>query len=263
MAATAKNHLPGPISPEAISQLMTSIRLPVASKIESLTVTAEFHSIYLVHFEPPSASAVHGARAEADGSVVLVLRVSGRHLPRVKTLNEVGMMTWIRENTTIPVPAVIRFDASESNPIGFEYTLLERAPGRSVDCIFDTLSDEAKSGLVAQLADYLIQLHGQPREPPYVGGLVPEANGLAGGPIIDETFWFLPDMQKYWGADVTLESINPLSGPFEGYASHCTACLERYIHAIEVHPSLSEYREMIPKSEISHPSPWRSILTSH
>ena len=248
MAATAKDHLPGLIASEAVIHLMTSIGLPTPTKVEPLTATAEFHSIYLIHFAADVACLTRDVRAEADGPVVLVLRVSGRHLPRIKTLNEVGMMRWVRENTTIPVPAVVRFDASEDNSIGHEYTLLERVHGKSVDSIYDTLSEEAKVGLVAQLADYVIQLRQKPWPSPYVGGLVPGDGRLEGGPLIDEKFWFLPDVGKYWGRKESLESLNPLSGPFPGYTAFGTACLERYIHAMEEHPLLAEYRGIVPKS---------------
>lgn len=57
-------------------------------------------------------------------------------------------MTWIRKHTSIPVPAIIRYDETENNVIGHEFTLLEKASGISVDQIYATLSDEVKTQMV-------------------------------------------------------------------------------------------------------------------
>ncbi|KAL4968842.1 phosphotransferase family protein [Aspergillus stella-maris] len=249
--STPDTYLPPALSAETITTLILSLDLPTPVSIEPLQVTAAFHSIYLIHF-PPTADIP--ARPNSDGSIMLVLRVSGRQFPGIKTCNEVGVMTWVRQNTTIPVPGVIRFDATEDNAIGHEFTLLERAPGVSVDQIYTTLSEEAKTQMVHQLADYLIQLHAKPWMEGYVGGLTldPSTGSVAPGPPIDENFWQAPDLDKYWSVGVrskeTLQTLNPIpSQGFTGYVSYNVGCLERYMHALEVHPSLEAYRELVPQ----------------
>lgn len=41
--------------------------------------------------------------------MTLMLRVSGKHLPRIKTINEAAIMKYVKRNTTISIPAVVRF----------------------------------------------------------------------------------------------------------------------------------------------------------
>ncbi|KAJ4394499.1 hypothetical protein N0V93_003717 [Gnomoniopsis smithogilvyi] len=184
-------------------------------------------------------------RANPDGSVTLVLRVSGRHLPRVKTLNEVGVMTWVSHNTSIPVPSVVRFSNREDNCIGHEFTLLEKAPGASLDKIYDSLSQKDKRKILVQLVDVLTQLHSKQWVPQHVGGLVLR-NGIAcPGPALEETFWQAPDIEKYWPGE-TIQSLNPL-GDHDSYVAYAVAGLECYIHAIESHRSLDRFRTMLPK----------------
>ncbi|KAK8136688.1 hypothetical protein PG984_004628 [Apiospora sp. TS-2023a] len=237
------------LSEESIAKLSQTLGLPIPTSIKPLKVTAEYHSIYLLRYEGLEHQ-IPDARADPDdGSVTLVLRVSGRHLPRVKTMNEVGVMTWVRQNTTIPVPSIVRFSASTDNPIGYEFTLLERAPGASIDAIYHTLSDDDKKNVVEQLMGFLVQLHSKPWQG-LVGGLVLEENGaVSPGAPLEETFWQVPDIEKYWsGEEENPESLNPLgNGPFDSYTSYAAAAIGCYIYAIERHPSLERFRAMVPR----------------
>ncbi|KAJ5399624.1 Aminoglycoside phosphotransferase [Penicillium sp. CMV-2018d] len=249
---TPDSYLPPALSAETITSSIQSLDLPAPTSIEPLRVDAAFHSIYLIHF-----ASVQGitARGNKDGTVTLMLRVSGRQLPVIKTRNEVGVMTWIGKHTTIPVPAIIRYDATENNVIGHEFTLLEKASGISVDQIYATLSDDVKTQMAHQLTDYLIELHAQPWREGYVGGLTLKPTGeIAFGPPIDENFWQTPDLDKYWSASAgvesteTLESFNPIPAEgFSSYTAYTNGCLERYVHAIEIHPSLEPYSDLIPR----------------
>ncbi|KAJ5741967.1 hypothetical protein N7533_011376 [Penicillium manginii] len=226
---TPDSYLPPALSAETITSLILSLDLPAPSSIEPLQVKAAFHSIYLIHFA--SAQGIT-ARANKDNTVTLVLRVSGRQLPGIKTRNEVGIMTWVGKHTSIPVPAIIQSDATENNVIGHAFTLLEKASGISVDQIYATLSNEVKKQMVHQLTDYLIELHAQPWHEGYQ----------------------TPDLDKYWSASTevksteTLESLNPIPAEgFPSYSAYTNSCLERYIDVIEVHPSLEPYRDLISR----------------
>ncbi|KAJ5212929.1 hypothetical protein N7449_000098 [Penicillium cf. viridicatum] len=248
--STPDNYLPPALSADIISQLIVSLDLPTPTSIEPLQVTAAFHSIYLIHFA--AATLIHTSDGSVlpvntDGSVALVLRVSGRQLPTIKTRNEVGVMTWVRQNTTIPVPAIIRYDSTDQNVIGHEFTLLEKVPGKSIDRIYHTLSIEVRTKMVHQLTDYLIELHKHTWDG-YVGGLTLTNGETTHGPPIDENFWQLPDLEKYWAGSESLESLNPIpSRGFASFVAFTVGCLDRYIYAIEKHSSLESYRDLIPR----------------
>jgi len=254
-------NLPPTLSDESITSLCLSLQLPPPESITPLSVAAEYHSIYLLSFPASCASSITSSNKslklglEPDGSVILVLRASARHLPGgYKTRNEVGIMRWIRKNTSIPIPEVIRFDDGENNPIGHEFTLLEKAPGKSVDSIYDDLSDLQKRELVKQLAGYIIELHSPSLrwKSPCVGGLVldDEDEKVRPGPPIEETFWDQADIDKLWPVGETIESLNPLSqGAFSGYREYIAGSMERYIYAINKHETLAGYRDMVPRLE--------------
>ncbi|KAH7158356.1 phosphotransferase enzyme family-domain-containing protein [Fusarium sp. MPI-SDFR-AT-0072] len=158
------------------------------------------------------------------GHYELVLRVSGNHLPNIKTKNEIGVMTWLSKNTTIPLPEVISYDASTDNPIGHEYTLLSHIQGVTLSDVYDRLSDEQMNQILDQLIDFLTQ----PQAHPWDGieGLTLDDQGeVQLGPVVDETFWQGPDIEALWP---------------EG---------ETYIRLIQTHDKLAFMRDTIARLE--------------
>lgn len=171
------------------------------------------------------------------GANGLVLRVSGKHLPRIKTINEVAVMQWVRENTTIPVPAVLHYDDSEDNVLGHEFILMEKVGGILVEEAWDNQEMETKKFLVSQVADFMVQLHAHPFE--LIGGMqFSETDGsVVPGPVVDEESWQAPDLATYWTPEE--ESKLNISGPYESYTALCAAQIECAIYAIERHDSLA------------------------
>lgn len=240
----AHNDLPN-LSTAAINKLLASLSLPPPETIDNVQVNAAYHSIYNLHFTSGDLSGLFpDCSRNGDGTVNLILRVSGNHLPRSKTLNEVACLIWVRKNTRIPVPMLVRFDASVNNPILHEFMLLERAPGISVDKIYEQLDDKAKRYLVAQLTDYLIQL--QSHHWTHVGGLSLVDDDIIPGPVLDETFWQTPDLDKYWGPLDTVQTLN-IAGPYKSYADYGSACLRTYSQNIGKHPLIAPYRDLCPR----------------
>lgn len=246
-------YLPPALSESAIRHLLTSIHLPSPTSIKPLQVAAAYHTIYLINF--PADVAPHLTPAEAreeDGSMTLVLRVSGRHLPRIKTLNEVAVMKWVRDNTSIRTPAIVRYDTSEANPIGHEFTLLEKIPGVSADKVYAAVSEDVKHAWVRTLTDYLEELHAQPWS--QISGLSVAADGetVVPGRVLEETFWQAPDVEKYWsGVGDRTETIDTLNihGPYDGYAAWTLAQLDSFCYAIKTHPALASQRDLLLRLE--------------
>jgi hypothetical protein len=230
---TRAQHIPAAISDNAINELLASIGLPKATHIVPTKVTAEYHSIYMITV-PSNVKSPH---------TNLVLRVSGNHLPKIKTKNEVGVMAWISKNTTIPIPGVVAYDASVDNPLGYEYTLLTRVEGETLSDIYLTLDKEQLEGVVDQLIDILDQLHNH--EWAAIGGLnIDEQDRIVVAQVVDETFWQIPDL-GLWPTE-TVTSLN-IAGPYQNYVDYVSAQIRQYIRLIEIHDKLAFMRNDIPR----------------
>lgn len=82
--------------------------------------------------------------------------------PRSKTLSEVATLSFVRANTSIPVPRVVAFDADYSNELGFEWILMEGINSNHFPLQerWRELSWLQKELLVRKVADYVAQLSG-------------------------------------------------------------------------------------------------------
>ncbi|KAK7398064.1 hypothetical protein QQX98_012572 [Neonectria punicea] len=230
---TPADHLPLAISEDAINELLQTTGLPRATAIANPKVTAQYHSIYFITLPPTEKSYGHSE---------LVFRVSGRHLPTIKTMNEVGVMTWLSKNTTIPLPEVIAYDASVDNPIGYEYTLLSRVQGVTLSDIYDSLSDGQIAQILDQLIDILCQLQAH-------SGLVLNDQGEAKlGPVLDETFWQVLDVEALWPEGETLATLN-IGGPYPTYVDYISAQVLKNIRLIQTHDKLTFMRDVVPRLE--------------
>lgn len=87
-----------------------------------------------------------------------IMRVTLPVDPGYKTRGEVSTLRFIRENTTIPVPAVIAFDDTSSSKIGFEWILMEFISGQSLYYCWRKLTMEQKTALVQRVAELQAQL---------------------------------------------------------------------------------------------------------
>jgi len=245
--ANYAEHLPPAIEDAVIQELLHHLGLPVAAAIDKLSVAAQFHGVYLLSFTSSDLSRLWPAT-----TTDLILRVSGTHIPTIKTRNEVACLSWVGKHTSIPVPTVVRWDATSSNLLGHEYMLLDRVPGKSVDAFYDSLDDEHKETLVRQLAQILVQMHNVRWE--HVGGLTLDDADIEGasirpGPVLDETFWQPPDIKTFWDPVVpgeTFASLN-VGGPFGSYTAYAAAQLSKYAHAISKHPNLEFVRDLLPR----------------
>ena len=89
------------------------------------------------------------------GPEELVLRVALPVDPKWKTMSEVATMEWIWDNTSLPVPKVVAYEANLTNPAGFEWILTRNVPGEPLENMWWSMEWTAKEKLVAQIAQYL------------------------------------------------------------------------------------------------------------
>lgn len=155
-------------------------------------------------------------------------------------------MKWLRENTTIPVLAVVRYHASEENFLGYEFTLLERVPGRVLNKVWDELNTQTKRSVISQLAIYQWQIHARPFE--LIGGMQfsEEDGSVVPGPLLDVASWQAPDVAEYW-PDGESESTLNISGPYESYTALYSAQMERVVYAIGKYDLLAWCHDLVPR----------------
>lgn len=246
----AEEYLPAPFEEHEIHALLDSISLGQPLSIQPLKVTAAFHAIYILTYDSKvlleklrtSTTSVSTSVSTTD----LVLRISGDHIPGIKTENEAAVLSWLRQNTTVPVPEVICYNATTSNPLRREFIILSRCPGVTISDIYDELSPEKLDSILRQLMKILVEIHAHPFDT--IGGLVQKDDGkIVPGPVLDEHFWFLPDIPKYFDSSKeTFDSLN-VKGPFFSYTAYTIALMEKYIHVAQVQPSLGFLHKHIPR----------------
>ncbi|KAK1767543.1 phosphotransferase enzyme family-domain-containing protein [Phialemonium atrogriseum] len=126
---------------EAAKQLVESISMIEAGTINmSLLAQGAFNKL---------CDITMSKKAEA-----LILRVALPVDPRYKTLSEVATMDRMRHNTNVPVPRVLAYEASRANPVGFEWILMAKLPGKPLADAWKSLSYPAKEGLAKRFAAY-------------------------------------------------------------------------------------------------------------
>ena len=74
--------------------------------------------------------------------------------PKWKTLSEVATLQWICDNTSLPVPEVISYQADRTSAIGFEWIIMSKMPGRSLGDRWRDVTFSAKGEIVRRLAAF-------------------------------------------------------------------------------------------------------------
>ncbi|KAJ5765315.1 hypothetical protein N7520_004874 [Penicillium odoratum] len=127
---------------EAIKQTVQYLRPSSTIEVTFLT-QGSFNKIYEV---------------KSDDEM-LIMRIALPVDPVHRTISEVATLDWIQRTTTIPVPKVITYESSWGNPIGFEWILMNKIPGKQFGDIFRTLSFATKESIVKELAAYSVDLY--------------------------------------------------------------------------------------------------------
>lgn len=245
--STPRDHLPELFHESVVYTALESISSPRPTSVRSLTTSGSFHVIYKITYQPQELAAWLSTRSVEcrSGTTELILRISGNHIDKIKTENEAAILFWLRTHTKIPVPQVIAFDSSRNNSFQHEYILLTREPGECLADVFQQLSSVQMDLILEQLIDLLASLHAHSWQ--HIGGLRISTDGdIVPGPVVEETFWHIPDIAQYWPPSESFETLN-ISGPYANYVDYTSAHISRYIHAIEIHPSLLSMRDLVPR----------------
>lgn len=78
-----------------------------------------------------------------DGDA-FILRVSLPVDPGFKIMSEVATMDWVRRITSLSIPKAIAYQSSRDNPIGFEWILMTKMPGKPLGEVWHSLSFRRK-----------------------------------------------------------------------------------------------------------------------
>ncbi|KAK4142489.1 phosphotransferase enzyme family-domain-containing protein [Dichotomopilus funicola] len=111
----------------------------VGSTIEFLA-QGGFNKVYVVSF-PETQQEV-------------IARVALPVHPRWKTLSEVATLRWARDNTSLPVPEVLSYQADRASAVGFEWIVMSQMAGNSLRDRWRDVSFPAKEAIVRQLAAF-------------------------------------------------------------------------------------------------------------
>lgn len=140
-----------------------------------------------------------------SGEDLAILRISLPVDPGAKTLSEVATLQFMRQYGSIPVPTVRAYDPSNSNPIGFEWILMDLMPGITLDQVWKSIPLSAKKAIVSQIAQHSASMFS--RQFRMIGNIFPISNGTGHFEVQR-----VVSLQFFWGRDTaTLVS----QGPFQ------------------------------------------------
>ncbi|KAF2851945.1 hypothetical protein T440DRAFT_488562 [Plenodomus tracheiphilus IPT5] len=120
-----------------------------------------------------------------------LLRVSLPVYPRMKTESEVATIEFIRNNTVMPVPRILAYDADNKNELQYEWILIEMMPGTPLNSRWRSMSWQAKETIIKQLAAFQAQLF--TREFSRIGNLF--HNSIDLGPLVSLIFFWGDHLQ--------------------------------------------------------------------
>ncbi|KFA77556.1 hypothetical protein S40288_05753 [Stachybotrys chartarum IBT 40288] len=89
-----------------------------------------------------------------SGQAEVVVRVTLPVDPKWKTLSEVATLQWVSHMTSLPVPRVLAYNIDRSNPIGFEWIIMDKLPGKPWADVWKELPFDEKEAIVNQLASF-------------------------------------------------------------------------------------------------------------
>lgn len=89
-----------------------------------------------------------------ENNVQVIARIPNPYIPqKFATASEVATMDFLRSDLGIPMPRVFAWSIRKDQPVGVEYTIMEKAPGNGLSKIWPTMSISDSVDIVSQVAD--------------------------------------------------------------------------------------------------------------
>lgn len=133
----------------------TEPRWTIEPKIENIKQTLRLFQ--QANSTEISLRAKEGLNMEYDVKIddeSLIMRVAAPADPRNRTLSEVATLDWVHRNTTLPVPRVIAYQATREDPVGFEWILTTKIPGKPLGEVWRYVSFDAKVKIFQEIARF-------------------------------------------------------------------------------------------------------------
>lgn len=146
------------------------------TRIERMT-SGRNHEIFVLYFSALNGQGRMMAHGEEEWSCIARVSI----IPEIpeKLISEAATLRLIKSSTTIPVPEVYHTEFNVGNPVGAQFMLMQRLPGRPLYQDWDTMDLNQKKILVFEVARVVAQLSNLKFD--QIGCVMPE--GLV-GPLI-------------------------------------------------------------------------------
>ena len=142
-----------PVEPDII--IIRSLAMKyLASELPN---TADLNEIEVQFFAQGSLNKLYSISFPGHNTSYL-FRVALPLVPYYRIESEAAMLSYLKENTSIPVPRVIAWESSVAKDLGFEWILLEKIEGVALDRLWRGMPWDSKVRLVTALAPLLGQL---------------------------------------------------------------------------------------------------------
>ena len=141
------------------------------------------------------------------GNESLIMRISLPVDPHSKTESEVATLHFMRRNSNIPVPIVKAYNSSSTDPIGFEWILMDFMPGMPLRERWRLIPWPAKEAIVEQLAVFSSSMYR--RQFRAIGNIYPN---LKRPDLNTPEIKRIVAMQFFWGDHIS-QAVS--RGPFQ------------------------------------------------
>lgn len=239
-------NFPGQYRPTCTSddvrELLQSLRLPEPGSISFPTSQGALNQIVVLEWPEQTLKDILNTcnviPQSTDSSTSLLLRIASGEVPNVKLENEAATLLWVAANTSIPVPRIVHHDSTTTNPLQHEYAIMTYSNGLPGSIAYPNLTNEKMDYILDQLADHILQLYQKPFD--CVAGLkTTSENQVVPGPVVDESQWTMPEIEKNWPTTTKYEDLTPVSpNGFSSFTEYLTERLQCYIRATPAHPAL-------------------------